>query len=141
MRKNTIKAARHAKALRTTMPDAEVILWSFLKKGRQGGLRFRRQHPLGPYITDFACIAARLVIEVDGPTHWTDEGRSHDRRRTAYLEANGWRVVRICNEDIYRNLDAVLEHIAICTAPLRLQHRVPRRAATSPAKAVEETGE
>jgi 8-oxo-dGTP diphosphatase len=49
------------------MPNAEVILWSFLRKGRQGGLRFRRQHPLGPYITDFACIAARLVIEVDGP--------------------------------------------------------------------------
>jgi len=108
------------------MPEAEVILWSFLRKGRQGGLRFRRQHPLGPYITDFACIAARLVIEVDGPTHWTDEGRCHDRRRTAYLEANGWRVVRICNEDIYRNLDVVLEHIASCTAP-------PPSAASRPA--------
>ena len=141
MRKNTTKAAIHAKSLRSTMPDAEVILWSFLRKGRQNGLRFRRQHPLGPYITDFACIAARLVIEVDGPSHWTDDGRTYDRQRTAYLEKHGWRVVRICNEDIYRNLDAVLEHIASFTAPLRLQHRVPRCAATSPATAVEETGE
>ena len=96
------------------MPQAEVILWSFLRKRRQQGLRFRRQHPLGPYITDFACIAARMVIEVDGASHWTDEGRHHDRQRTAYLEAQGWHVIRICNDDVYRNLDAVLDHIFDC---------------------------
>ena len=96
------------------MPQAEVILWSFLRKRRQQGLRFRRQHPLGPYITDFACIAARMVIEVDGPSHWTDEGRRHDSQRTAYLEAQGWHVIRICNDDVYRNLDAVLDHIFDC---------------------------
>ena len=59
----------------------------------------------------FACVKARLVIEVDGPSHWTDEGMAEDERRTQYLQQSGWRELRVCNDDIYRNLDNVIAEI------------------------------
>jgi very-short-patch-repair endonuclease len=112
MRNSTSRANQRAIELRARMSQAEVILWSFLRRRQLAGARFRRQHPLGPYIVDFACIAARLVIEIDGPSHETDAANEHDRRRTRYLEAQGWQVVRYENESIYRHLPDVLEHIA-----------------------------
>ncbi len=94
------------------MTDAELILWSRLRrKSFDGHSRFRRQHPIGPYIADFACVAAWLVIEVDGDTHGSAEEVAHDRRRDAFLKERGWRVFRVGNHDIYENLDGVLEGI------------------------------
>jgi len=90
------------------MTDAERILWSRLRrKSFDGASRFRRQHPIGPYIADFACVKAWLVVEVDGDTHMAD----HDRRRDAFMTARGWRVVRVTNHEIYKNLEGVLEGI------------------------------
>lgn len=102
------------------MTDAERILWSRLRrKAFDGENRFRRQHPIGPYIADFACVAAWLVVEVDGDTHGTEEEVAHDRRRDAYIRARGWRVFRVTNLDVYKNLDVVLEGIwrALALAP------------------------
>jgi len=99
-----------ARTLRQRLTRAETILWSRLRQGI-GGIRFRRQHPIGPYIADFACIRARLVIEVDGATHNSDAERRHDARRDAFLRSRSWQIVRVTNDDVYRSLDAVLDLI------------------------------
>lgn len=110
MRCKENRARPLAKALRGRMPKAEVILWSRLRRNGHG-FRIRRQHPVGPYIADFACVPGRLVIEVDGATHASDKEVAYDNGRDAYLYRLGWRVMRIRNEDIYRNLDTVLDAI------------------------------
>jgi very-short-patch-repair endonuclease len=108
MRESDKKAA--ARRFRKKMTRAEVLLWWRLRREYQGW-SFRRQHPIGPYIADFACIAARLVIEIDGATHRTAEQLAHDQHRTRYLEASGWRVVRFWNAEIVENRDGVRETI------------------------------
>nr|WP_166931813.1 endonuclease domain-containing protein [Rhizomicrobium electricum] len=98
--------------MRKQLTHAEIILWSRLRRGEQGGFRFRKQHPIGPYIADFACSAAKLIVEVDGETHGSDEEIRHDQRRDAYMRTLGWRVFRVTNEDVYKRLDVVLDGIA-----------------------------
>src|SRR6202166_4199115 len=88
-----------ARALRRRLTNAETILWSKLRHG-VGGMRFRRQHPIGPYIADFACIRARLVVEVDGATHSSDEERLHDARREAFLRSQSWQIIRVTNVEV-----------------------------------------
>ena len=102
-----------ARKLRKQMTDTEVILWSRLRRHATGDLGFRRQHPIGPFIADFACVPAHLVVEVDGDTHSTNDEIEHDRRRDLYMKARGWRVLRVTNEDVYKRLDMVIEGIAI----------------------------
>ena len=89
---------------------SEGFLWSRLKKG-QLGVRFRRQEPLGPYIVDFACRSHRLVIELDGASHWGAKAAAQDAQRDAWLESHGWRVFRIPDVYIYRQLDDAVEMI------------------------------
>ena len=112
MRESERRSASLAKHLRRALTEAELILWSQLNKRAQQKLRFRRQHPIGPYVADFACIAARLVIELDGATHGSDAELAHDARRDAFLAARGWRVMRFANDEVYRALGAVLDAIA-----------------------------
>ncbi|GAM98730.1 DNA methylase [alpha proteobacterium U9-1i] len=81
------------------------------------GARFRRQHPVGPYIADTACPAVRLIVEVDGATHSTSDELAHDARRTKYLEQQGWTVIRVSNIDVYENMDGVWRTIAARLAP------------------------
>jgi primosomal protein N' (replication factor Y) len=73
------------------------------------GYKFRRQHPIGPFVVDFACLGHQLVIEADGGQH-AESGA--DAARTRWLEAQGWRVLRFWNGDILDNLDGVLETIS-----------------------------
>ena len=112
MRDSDPKTIPRARALRKRLTDAEVILWSRLRRHEAGGFHFRKQHPLGPYIADFVCLKAKLVVEVDGDTHSTDEEIAHDRRRDQFLEQRGWRVLRVRNEDVYKDLDTVMNAIA-----------------------------
>lgn len=108
MRNKEAKSRELAKTLRRKMTNAEVILWSRLRESAIGGLRFRRQHPIGQYIADFACVQRRLVLEIDGATHSSDRQIESDQDRTRYLERLGWQILRIQNDDIYRRLDDVL---------------------------------
>ena len=98
-----------ARRLRRDMTDAERRLWHYLRRRQLLGFRFRRQFPIGPYIVDFACLEAKLVIEVDGSQHFDAAG---DIARTQRLHEHGYRVLRFCNNDLMRNIEGVLETIA-----------------------------
>ena len=99
----------NARSLRREMTDAERRLWYFLRRHGMAGFKFRRQHPIGPYIVDFYCAAARLVVEVDGGQHFEPEGRRQDDERTRYLRRCGLRVLRFSNIEVLTQTESVLE--------------------------------
>jgi len=100
-----------ARELRRKLTLPEVILWTAIRGRRLGGARFRRQHPIGPYILDFYCEGARLAVEIDGQSHEHPDQIAHDRRRTAWLEQRGVSVFRIAARDVLGNLEGVLASI------------------------------
>lgn len=100
---------RFAKALRREMAPAECVLWNRLRGGRLNGLKFRRQVSIGRFIADFVCLEHRLVIELDGPSHGGREMK--DDARTVELCAAGYRVLRFLNQEVFRDVDDVLERI------------------------------
>jgi len=112
MREQEKKSQIMAKHWRKNLTGAEAILWSILKGKKLNGHQFRKQHPVGNYITDFACIAQKLIIEVDGATHSTNAELKYDRKRTNFLKSQGWQVFRVGNLDIYNNLDGVFQAIS-----------------------------
>lgn len=98
-----------SRKLRSEMTEAESYLWQHLRARQIHDLKFRRQHPVGNYILDFACIEAKLAIEVDGGQH--NELQSLDNLRTAWLETQGWKVLRFWNNEVLQNVEGVLEVI------------------------------
>jgi len=98
-----------ARELTKNPPEAERKLWAHLRLRQIGGYKFRRQHPLGPYIVDFVCIEKKLIVEVDGGQH--DEKRSHDAIRDRWLEEKGFKVIRFWNNEVLRHIDIVEEVI------------------------------
>ncbi len=100
---------RNARGLRREMTDAERSLWQHLRRRQLGGLKFRRQHPIGRYIVDFVCVEVGLVIEVDGGQHGVQQ--SYDESRTAWLEQRGYRVLRFWNNDVLTHSEDVRETI------------------------------
>jgi adenine-specific DNA-methyltransferase len=100
-----------ARRLRAEASDAECKLWSHLRRKQIAQLRFRRQHPIGPYVVDFYCSAAKLVIELDGAQHGEDRAVAYDAARTRWLEARDFRVLRIWNHEFFEYPDEVLERI------------------------------
>ena len=86
-----------ARRLRANATEAERKLWSLLRRKRIAGLRFRRQHPVGPYIADFYCAAAKLIIELDGSQHCEPSNLAYDAARTKWLERHGYCVLRFNN--------------------------------------------
>ena len=107
--KNTINFRRE---LRENATDAEKILWSHLRSRRLGGLKFRRQHGVGPYIVDFLHSDTNTIIELDGDVHFSlDEQMKKDMVRQRWLEGKGFKVMRYNNNDIFNNLDCVLDEI------------------------------
>lgn len=100
-----------ARRLRADASDAERKLWSHLRRKQMGMLRFRRQQPIGPYIVDFYCSAAKLVIELDGAQHGEDKAVAYDAARTEWLEARGLQVLRIWNHELFEYPEEVLERI------------------------------
>lgn len=95
-----------ANELRRSMTEPEKILWSYIRKRKQNGMYFRRQHPYGIYILDFYCFEAGLAIEVDGMIHLSK--RDYDNERTKYLESSGLKVLRFNNIDIETRIEWVL---------------------------------
>jgi very-short-patch-repair endonuclease len=107
----TEHAKVNARALRRRLTPPERLLWSRLKNGQLNGLRFRKQHPVGPFIADFYCHQLRLVVEIDGPTH-RDDQLAYDERRNRWMNDRGLRVIRITGTEVFRNLDGLLSTIA-----------------------------
>ena len=100
-----------AKSLRKTMTRAETLLWRYLKAHHIGGLGFRRQVPMRSYVADFACHAARLIVELDGEKHDFAASQRSDRIRDAWFRSQGYTVLRFTNEQVLRNLEGVVEVI------------------------------
>ncbi len=98
-----------ARRLRQNMTPAELKLWDALKNRQLDGLKFRREHPVGPFILDFWCPARKLVIELDGEVH--EKQKDYDEARTRQLEDYGYRVMRFRNEEVLTDLPAVLDRI------------------------------
>jgi very-short-patch-repair endonuclease len=99
-------ASPHARELRKTPTDAERRLWHGLRNKQLDGFRFRRQQAMGPYIVDFFCPEASLVVEIDGGQH--DANAAQDAVRTQWLEERGYRVLRFWNNDVLANTEGVL---------------------------------
>ncbi|MBV8592969.1 MAG: endonuclease domain-containing protein [Caulobacteraceae bacterium] len=108
------RTTQRAKELRHSMTDAERFLWEGLRGGRLGW-RFRRQHPIPPFIVDFACLEGLLVVEADGGQHAQPGEHAH---RDAELRRRGWQVLRFWNHEILADGDAVLLAISAALGPL-----------------------
>jgi very-short-patch-repair endonuclease len=106
------KQRANARALRRNMTEAERIIWYNVRAHRSQGESFRRQTPIGPYVVDFVCHAAKLIVEVAGGQHFEPENIMRDARRDAYLRAQGYRVLRFNTLDVMKNKAGVLETIA-----------------------------
>ena len=92
-----------ARSLRHSLTKAEVLLWLDLRDLKADGLHIRKQAPIGPYVVDFVCLRARLVVEVDGDLHETEKGKRHDDVRDAYLRSLGYDVLRLDEPDVLAN--------------------------------------
>jgi len=103
-------STKRSRALRHALTAAERKLWSILRMRQIAGRKFRRQEPIGPYIVDFICYEARLIIEVDGGQHAALTA-DHDQRRDAWLASQGFRVLRFWNVEVFENLEAVHDRI------------------------------
>lgn len=99
------KSYERARRFRSALTPPEARLWIGLKAHRTDGFKFRRQHPIGPYILDFYCAAARLAVEVDGAIHDVEGQIRHDQRRTKWLAERGIRVIRVRAVDVRDKVD------------------------------------
>ena len=99
---------KRAKTFRHTMTKAETLLWSRLQRQT---CHVRRQYSIGPYFVDFACIRARLIIEVDGLSHEPSSAHRYDEARSRFLTERGWQVYRTTNTDVFQRLDDVADSI------------------------------
>ena len=117
------RTVRHARRLRRTMTVPEVALWAVLRS-RPAGLKFRRQHPAGPFVLDFYCAAALLAIEVDGEAHDRGDRPERDQRRDAVLATHGIETLRVPARAVLADLDTVLRLVvAAALARMPLHHR------------------
>jgi very-short-patch-repair endonuclease len=123
----------NAKSMRGEMTDAELKLWNALRANRLMGLKFRRQVPIGPYIADFACPDKMHIVEADGSQHADDETTAYDAKRSSFLKASGWTVLRFWNDDALKDIDGVCQHI-VTEAGLA----IPENAMSTPFKTHEE---
>jgi very-short-patch-repair endonuclease len=109
MESTRLTARQRARQLRRDQTDAEHRLWARLRDRQLGGAKFRRQHPIGPFVADFCCPQGKLIVELDGGQHAEDVAA--DEKRSRFLEAQGYRVLRFWNHDVLQNTEAVLERI------------------------------
>jgi len=119
---STSTAQKNARLLRRDMTDSERKLWSGLR-GEPLGVKFRRQHPLGAYIADFACLSPKLIVELDGSQHLRQQ--AYDQAREAFFRAQGFNVLRFASNEPFINIDGVLQAIASRLAMLAAQAPIP----------------
>ena len=100
-----------AKELRETETEAEHKIWSLLRAKKLNGIKFRRQENIGNYIVDFVSFEKKLIIEVDGGQHNSEENKTSDEARTAWFESQGFRILRFWNNEVLSNMDGVMARI------------------------------
>ena len=110
MRQTTRATVARARKLRREMSPPEATLWQVLRT-RPGGLKFRRQHPVGPFVADFYCPSRKLIIEIDGIAHAMGDTPQRDERRDEWLRSHGYQVVRIPAGEVSCDVEAVLNYI------------------------------
>ncbi len=108
---NKIYSKDKRRYLRNNATYVERTLWQYLKGKKLKGYKFRRQHGLGLYIVDFYCPQAKLVIEIDGDSHYTDASIMYDKKRQRYIESLGIKIIRFTNDEVRDNLSEVLDII------------------------------
>jgi very-short-patch-repair endonuclease len=111
MRGLRLLETRRARSLRADQTDAEAKLWSKLRNRGLNGYKFSRQVAIGPYFVDLCCRDHKFIVEVDGATHSTEAELAADARRTAFLAAEDYRVLRVQNAEVFKNFDGILETI------------------------------
>ena len=109
MQMRRMSQGQFARTLRADSTDAERRLWYYLRARRTAGAKFRRQHPIGPYIVDFVCVDSRLIVEVDGGQH--QENARYDNKRDRVLHSRGFLVLRFWDNDVLLRTSEVLEKI------------------------------
>jgi len=102
---------KRSRALRRRQTAAEYRLWCLLRGKKLGGYKFRRQHVILNYNVDLFCFSEKLIVEVDGPIHDTQKAREYDQRREALLVANGYRILRFKNTEVFQKEEKVLSTI------------------------------
>ncbi len=107
----TKQSLEYSKELRKNMTNAEQILWHYLRNRQLAGMKFRRQEAFDKYILDFVCYEHKLVIELDGSGHLEERQKEHDIERDKFIEQNGYKVIRIFNNDIINNINGVIDYI------------------------------
>ena len=107
----------HSRDLRRNMTEAEKLLWSRIRKKQVKDYQFYRQRIIGNYIVDFYCPKAGLIVELDGGQHYHPEDLKKDTLRDDYMESLGLKILRFSNNEIFGNLDAVMEKICACLNP------------------------
>jgi len=106
----------NAKQMRKALTPPEVRLWQALRRRSLDDLKFRRQHPIGPFVLDFYCVSAKLAVEVDGAVHTLGDNPARDDSRDLWLERHGVTVLRIEARHVRERLDAVLTDISRAAA-------------------------
>ena len=121
LHKYTKFAQQKSIELRKNMTDAEQKLWSHIRKEQLNGYKFRRQQPIGPFVVDFVCLPKKLILEIDGGQHNSEECIKTDNQRTIYLESKGFTILRFWNNEIFDNIQGVLEQIINTLNSISLQ--------------------
>ena len=113
---------------------AEALFWQQVRAGRLGGHKFKRQVPIAPYIVDFLCTAAKVIVELDGPPHDTPDRRAHDAGRDEWLRCQGFVVLRFSNDLVLGNCQLVLDAVRAAVEARLGPSPAPLRGAPSPAE-------
>lgn len=113
-----------ARSLRSNPTPAEVRFWRLIYPLRSDGVHFRKQAPIGPFIVDFVCNSSRLIVEIDGDSHFDDSGIAADAARTAYLKGHGYRVLRFTNLEVMAQPEGVFAEVVSALGE-REEHPLP----------------
>ena len=132
MSEKRLDAQAFSKHLRKASTPAEDLLWQLVRNRQRCRAKFRRQHSIGPYFCDFYCPEAKLDVECDGLPHFTAEGIERDRRRTAWLNAQGIEVIRFTSEEIEHETQRVLKDIDLALIRQGIQDAAPHPPTPSP---------
>jgi very-short-patch-repair endonuclease len=109
----------------------EVLMWRMLRQ-RPGGHKFRRQHPVGPYVADFACMSARIAIEIDGAAHDFGDRPARDERRDAFFKTRGFDVLRLPARYVLKDLEGAVATIVACCGKVTPLHHQPATGGPPP---------